>query len=578
MFVYSNMNLDRNLLALLKTARKPFVFSVLGGSLMGLTLIYKARILSVVLKSVFLDHKGLSQVQHFLLILLLTIFFQFSFSILKEWSAGKTSQIIKTGLRRQFIDHLYSLGPIAGREKSTGELSNLIVEGIDGIDKYFSQYLPELFLSAIVPISILVFIFPTDILSGVVLLLTAPLIPFFMILIGGAAQKLTQKQWDSLIRMSAYFLDIFQGIVTLKLFNRSKAQINEIKKISEKFHQSTMKVLRVAFLSALVLEILASISTAIIAVEIGLRLLYGQFDFESAMFILILAPEFYLPLRRLGAQFHAGQESVAAAQKLYDVLDRHPIVPKGIVSSINSMQPGSIEFQDVSFQYDTVRGSAIRHIDLKLEDGKFTALVGPSGAGKSTLVRLILKFIDPTEGKIVWGGNDLSTIPTNQWRKTVSYIPQSPYMFHASVKDNIDIGRNYAMDQIIEAAKAAYLHDFILSLPQGYDTIIGEQGARLSGGQIQRVALARAFLKDSPILILDEPTSNLDPQAESFIFKAMHHLIKNRTVLAIVHKLKTIEFADQIVVLNHGEVEATGTHAELIEQRKTYYNLVSAHG
>ena len=572
------MNLDRNLLSLLKLARKPFVFSVFVGAFTGLALIYKARILSAVLKSVFLDHNSLSQVQHFVFVLILIVLFQFIFSFLKEWFAGKTSQIIKTGLRRQFIDHLYSLGPIAGREKSTGELSNLIVEGIDGIDKYFSQYLPELFLSAIVPISILFFIFPTDILSGFVLLFTAPLIPFFMILIGAAANKLTQKQWDSLIRMSVYFLDIFQGIVTLKLFNRSKVQIHEIKKISEKFRHSTMHVLRVAFLSALVLEILASISTAIIAVEIGLRLLYGQFDFESAMFILILAPEFYLPLRRLGARFHAGQESVAAAQKLYDVLDRHPIVPKGIVSAINPMQPGSIEFQDVSFQYDSARGSAIRHIDLKLEDGKLTALVGPSGAGKSTLVRLILKFIDPTEGKILWGEKDLSTIPIDQWRNLVSYIPQSPYMFHASVKDNIDIGQNYAMDQIIEAAKAAYLHDFILSLPQRYDTIIGEQGARLSGGQIQRVALARAFLKDSPILILDEPTSNLDPQAESVIFKAMHHLIKNRTVLAIAHKLKTIEFADQIVVLNHGELEDVGTHVELMAQKKTYYNLVTTHG
>jgi ATP-binding cassette, subfamily C, bacterial CydD len=571
------MKLDRKLFLLLKAARKPFIFSILCGALTAFTIIYKADILSIILKLVFLDSNNLSQVQNYIFTLILIVFFQFIFSILKEWSAGKTSEIIKTGLRRKLLTHVYNMGPIYGRQKSTGEISNLIVEGIDGIDQYFSQYLPGLFLAAIVPISILFFIFPTDILSGIVLLVTAPLIPFFMILIGGAADKLTKKQWDSLSRMSAYFLDIFQGIVTLKIFNKSKEQINEVKKISEKFRRSTMKVLRVAFLSALTLEILASISTAIIAVEIGLRLLYGKFDFQSAMFILILAPEFYLPLRRLGSQFHAGQESIAAAQKLYEVLDHRIIIPEKTNTNFSSIKPGTIEFQNVSFKYDPNGTNAINKVNIKLEEGKFNALVGYSGGGKSTIVNLLLKFICPTEGKIIIGKNELSTIPTKEWQNAVSLIPQKPYMFHASVKDNIDVGRNYKIDQVIRAAKAAYIHNFVSELPLGYNTIIGEQGARLSGGQIQRIALARAFLKDSPLLILDEPTSNLDPRTEELIFEAMHNLVKNKTVLAIAHKLKTIQFADNIYVINHGEVEESGTHAELIGQKKIYYNLVSAH-
>jgi ATP-binding cassette subfamily C protein CydD len=399
-----------------------------------------------------------------------------------------------------------------------------------------------------------------------------------MILIGAAADKLTKRQWDSLSRMSGYFLDIFQGLVTLKIFNKSKEQIEEIKKISENFRRRTMKVLEVAFISALTLEILASISTAIIAVEIGLRLLYGKFDFQSAMFILILTPEFYLPLRALGSQFHSGQESVAAAQKLYEVLDyTRLIVPAQLESKIRVLEAGTIEFKNVSFKYDHNGQNALHKLNMKIEGRKFTALVGYSGAGKSTVVNLILKYILPGEGQIICGEHDLSAIPANIWRNQISLITQNPYMLHASARENIDLGRNYQTEQIVRAAEAAYIHDFISNLPQGYDTIIGEQGARLSAGQIQRLAIARAFLKDSPLLIMDEPTSNLDPQAEELIFEAMHRLVKNKTVLAIAHKLKTIHFADRIYVLNRGELEESGTHAELMGQRKTYYKLVAAH-
>ncbi len=571
------MNLDKNLLVLLKSSRKFFVLSILSGALSGLTIIYKAYILSIILKLVFLKSNSLSQVQEYIVIFVIIVFLQFAFSVIKDWSAGKTSENIKTGLRNRFINHINHLGPINGRRKSSGEISNLIVEGIDGIDQYFSHYLPGLFLAVIVPLSILFFVFPTDILSAIVLLLTAPLIPFFMILIGEAANRLTKKQWDSLSRMSAYFLDIFQGIVTLKIFNKSKEQINEIKKISEKFRQSTMKVLRVAFLSALMLEILASISTAIIAVEIGLRLLYGTFDFQSAIFILILAPEFYLPLRRLGSQFHSGQQSVAAAQKLYEVLDSRLILSSNANAKVNKPELGSIELKNVSFKYDPDGKNIINKINLKIDERKFTALVGYSGAGKSTIVNLILKFIYPTAGKIIYGGNDLSKIPKEQWRNIISLISQKPYMFHASVKDNIDVGHNYKLENVVSAAKAAYIHDFVSGLPYGYDTIIGEQGARLSGGQIQQIALARAFLKDSPLLILDEPTSNLDPRLEELIFEAMRELIRNKTVLAIAHKVKTVQFADQLYVINQGEVVESGTHTQLIGQKKAYYNLVSAH-
>jgi ATP-binding cassette subfamily C protein CydD len=335
-----------------------------------------------------------------------------------------------------------------------------------------------------------------------------------------------------------------------------------------------MKVLRVAFLSALVLEILASISTAIIAVEIGLRLLYKTFDFQSAMFILILAPEFYLPLRRLGSQFHTGQESVAAAQKLYEILDQPIQITENDSKKINTTHD-FITFENVTFKYDETAPNAIENINFKLKKGKFTALVGHSGSGKSTIVNLLLKFITPTSGQILLDGEDFSAISTENWRKNISIIPQKPYIFHASFKDNIDIGRIYKPEQIIEAARSAFIHDFIESLPNGYDTIVGEQGTKLSGGQIQRIALARAFLRDSEILILDEPTSNLDPHAENMIFEALQNLTKNKTVLAIAHRLKTIQTADNIIVLNQGKIEESGIHSELIEKKSTYFKLVS---
>lgn len=571
------MKLDKNLLALLKNARIPFVFTISSGALTGLAIIFKALILSRILNSVFLEKKNITDVQNYIFILIFIVLLQFLFSFLRELFSGKTSEVLKSGLRKKLINHLNHLGPIHARHKSTGELSGLIVEGIDGIDKYFSRYLPGLFLAVIIPVTVLFFVFPKDIISGIILLVTAPLIPFFMILIGGAVEKLTKRQWNSLSRMSSYFLDMFQGIVTLKIFNRSREQIDELKKISEKFRKSTMSVMQVAFLSALALEILASLSTAIIAVEIGVRLLNGDFSFQIAIFILIITPEFYIPLRSLGTQFHAGQESVSASQKLYEVLDYKSNITCISNKAVVPDKPGTIQFHDVSFKYDFTDRNALNAVNIKVEKGKFTALAGYSGAGKSTIVNMILKFINPAKGKILYNDQDLLSVPVKEWRKIISFIPQKPYIFHSTIKDNIDIGRNYQLEQVVRAAKDARIDDFISGLPEAYNTVIGERGAGLSAGQIQRIALARAFLKDSPVLILDEPTSNLDPYVEELIFDSFLKLVKNKTVLAIAHKLKTIKFADNIYVINHSRVEESGSHAELMMQKKIYYKMVSAH-
>ncbi|MCX7840541.1 MAG: thiol reductant ABC exporter subunit CydD, partial [Anaerolineae bacterium] len=419
----------------------------------------------------------------------------------------------------------------------------------------FSQYLPQLVLAALVPLLILAFVFPLDLLSAFVLLVTAPLIPFFMILIGSAADALTRRQWKSLSLLSAHFLDVLQGLATLKMFGRSREQIETIARVSFQFRDATLSVLRVAFLSAFALEMIATISTAIIAVEIGLRLLYAQIEFEQAFFVLVLAPDFYLPLRLLGTRFHAGMTGVAAGARVFEILEmtadhRPPTAAKHAVSG----QRSAVVFDDVHYTYDGMR-AALNGVSFSIARGERVVLAGHTGAGKSTVVSLLLRFIEPTRGEILCDGKPLRDWSPRAWREQIAWVPQLPYLFNDTVANNIRLARpDASLDDVIRAAQLAHADEFIRALPQGYDTLIGERGARLSGGQAQRIALARAFLKDAPILIFDEPTAHLDPENEALIQDAIERLMQNRTVLIISHRPRTLQRADKVVVLEQGRV------------------------
>ncbi len=570
------MNLDRRLLTYLRDNRLALAITILAGTFGGIFTIAQARTLSLAVNNVFINGDTIHDITKLLNALLFIITARALLTWIGEVSAKSLAVRIKTELRERLFAHIAKLGPAYTRGERTGELSAAAIEGIEALDAYFSQYLPQLVLSAIIPLSILIFVFPLDLLSGIILLITAPLIPIFMILIGKAAEALTHKQYATLSRLSAHFLDSLQGLTTLKLFGQSKAHAKSIESTSQEFSDVTLSVLRVAFLSALALELIATLSTAVIAVEIGLRLLYYKIEFEQAFFLLILAPEFYIPLRMLGTRFHAGMNGTTAARKIFSILELETR-EKRPESSQNSIQFSILSSSNLSYTYPDDTTPAIANITFDINAGEQIALVGASGAGKSTLTQLLLGFIRPSGGKLNVNGRDLSQILPEDWRQQIAWVPQNPFIFNASIAENIRLGKPDAdMESVQDAAKAAHLHEFISSLPNGYETLVGEAGSRLSGGEAQRLALARAYLKDTPLLILDEPTSSLDPVTEAALEASTRKLMAGRTTITIAHRLNTIRQADKILVLDGGKLVEVGTHDKLIAKNGVYARLVAS--
>ena len=536
----------------------------------------QAWFFSRVIAGVFLGGASLSAVRNSLIIILGIIVLRAIFQFVSEISAHEAAFRIKSSLRKRLMSHILSLGPVYARGERTGELITTVVQGIESIEEYFSKYLPQLILAGGIPLLILGFVFPLDWKSGLILLLTGPLIPVFMILIGKLAEKKSLHQFQSLSWMSAHFLDVLQGITTLKVFGRAKDQTRVIERVSDSFRKATLSVLRIAFLSALVLEFLATMSTALIAVTIGLRLVYGTLSFSAGLFLLLLAPEFYTPLRTLGLNFHAGLSGVNAAGRIFEILDL-PLM------SVEENQKGQelssdfhISLQNVSLTYQAGEVPALKGINLSLFSGEKVALVGPSGAGKTSIAQILLRFIEPSTGDVFVNGELLKTISRKNWREQIAYISQTPYLFAGSIAENIHFGRPSAtIEEVRSAAQAAAANEFILDLPEGYDTLLGEGGTRLSGGQAQRIAIARAVLKDAPLLILDEATSSLDPDTEYAVQQALKQLMHGKTALIIAHRLSTVRHADRIVVFEQGQIVEQGNHEELMRAQGLYCRLVS---
>jgi len=569
------MLFNKQLFDLTKKDRNKFYLIILFGLIASVFTIAQAFILSRTINNVFLLHQTLQQV-FYLIIIYLSFSVAKAISIwLQNFFSSKVVFIIKRNLREQLINKIKELGPLKLKSERTGEIVNTLLNGVDKLEDYFSKFLPQIFLAAFIPILILLFVLPRDLLSAIIFIVTAPIIPTFMILIGSISEKLNQKQWVTLSRMSAYFFDVLQGLPTLKLLNRTKETIKRIDNITNIFRIKTLKVLRVAFLSALVLEVASTISVAVIAVAIGLRLLNGDFNFADALFILIIAPDFYLPLRQLGVSYHAGMEGVSSFERISELIKNE------LSETMNSNQTkkiieydSPIIFDNVSFTYEERNIKALDSISLVIEPKKVTALVGQTGSGKTTLMNMLLRFINPSQGIIKFGNQNLLEINEDEWRKNIAWIPQNPHLFNKTILENIKLSKDEAtIQEVIEAASKSKIHKLISSLPNQYDTLVSEAGENFSGGEIQRIALARAYLRNAPIILVDEPTANLDPIIEEEIMNDMFDLFKGKTVLIIAHRLNTIIKADKIIVLKNGRVDAIGNHSELLGKSLYYKNL-----
>jgi ATP-binding cassette, subfamily C, bacterial CydD len=459
-----------------------------------------------------------------------------------EAAALRAAAAVKSQLRRALAGHALRLGPgwLAGQP--AGEVAALATRGLDGLDPYFARYLPQLVLAVVVPAAVLARVAAADWISAVIIGVTLPLIPVFAVLVGWHTKASAGRQWRLLATLAGHFLDVVEGLPTLKVFGRAKPQEKVIAEVTGQYRATTMATLRVAFLSALVLELAAAVATALVAVEVGLRLLYGHLDYQTALLVLLLTPEAYLPLRAVASQFHASMEGAAAAGRVLDILGTGPAGPprprpeRPARPARVDARAVEIRLDDVTVTYPGGRRPALSGVGLAIRPGERIVLTGPSGAGKSTLFALLLGFAQPAAGTVRAGPADLAGIDLGHWREQIGWVPQRPYLFAGTAADNIALGRPGASPaEIQRAARLAGAAEFIEAWPAGYGTELGEHALRLSSGERQRIALARAFLRDAPLLLLDEPAAHLDPAGAHRLGQVINALSAGRTIIMITH-------------------------------------------
>ncbi len=473
-----------------------------------------------------------------------------------EVAGRRAATTLLSQLRLDLVERRLRGRPAALDDAASAEVATVAVGGVDALETAFARYLPQRVLAVVVPVAVLVFVASIDLVSAGVMLLTLPLVPVFMWLVGRYTEQRTRARWQALSQLATHFSDVVRGLPTLRAFNRAGVQAERIAEVSDDYRRTTMGTLRVAFLSGTVLELAATLGIALVAVTVGVRLVGGGLGFEAGLTVLVLAPELYLPLRNLAAQYHASADGLAVAERLLDLLDEEP--PTGSRTgrlTVPSPLNAPVRLDGVGFSYPTRQGVVLDSIDLTLTPGETVALVGPSGSGKSTLASLVLGLLLPDEGSLSVGDVDLSTCDLAAWRAQIAWVPQRPTLFRGTVAENICLGDPSAgADRVSAAATLAAADAFVRELPDGYDTVVGDGGRPLSAGQLQRIALARAFLRDAPLVVLDEPTANLDPESAELVGAAVERLREGRTVLLIAHRPELARRADRIVTLAAGRI------------------------
>jgi thiol reductant ABC exporter CydD subunit len=471
-----------------------------------------------------------------------------------EVAGARAATDVLSSFRLELVERRLRDRPGALDGVAAGEIAAAGIQGVDGLAAYFGRYLPQLVLALLVPVAVVGRVGMIDLTSALVMLVTLPLVPVFMWLIGRYTAEHTRKRWLALRRLSTHFLDVVRGLPTLRMLNRSGAQAERIGEVSERYRRATMGTLRISFLSGSVLELAATLCVALVAVIVGVRLVDGALGLEAGVTVLVLAPELYLPLRQLGAQFHASADGMAVAERILALLDAPAEVggPGGTLAA-PSVRSAAVCFERVTFAYPSRPGPVLDRLDLELPPGQTVALVGESGAGKSTVAALLLRLAEPGAGRVTVAGVDLADCDTACWRRQIAWVPQHATMFRASVADNIRLGRPGADDALVRsAAELAGADEFVQTLPRGYDTLIGDGGRPLSAGQRRRLALARAFLRDAPLVVLDEPTADLDAESAEVVGRAIERLREGRTLLVIAHRAELVVRADHIVELANG--------------------------
>jgi ATP-binding cassette, subfamily C, bacterial CydD len=470
-----------------------------------------------------------------------------------EVAGARAASTVLSELRLELVARRLRTQPAALDGVEAGEVSAAGVQGVDALAAYFGRYLPQVVLACIVPLAVIGWVGAIDLTSALLMLVTLPLVPVFMWLIGRYTEERTREQWTALRLLSTHFLDVVRGLPTLRLLNRSRAQADTIRDVSDRYRRATMGTLRAAFLSGSVLELAATLGVALVAVTIGVRLVGGSIGIEAGLTVLVLAPELYLPLRRLGAHYHASAEGIEVADRILALLDAPGEV--GATGALPAPSPSTavVRFERVTFAYPSRRGLVLDGLDLELFPGETLALVGESGAGKSTVASLLLRLATPSAGRVTVGGVDLTRCDRDTWRRQLAWVPQQPSLFCGTIAENIALGRRGATDaEVHAAAVVAGAEGFVRRLPGGYETVVGDGGRPLSSGERRRIALARAFVRDAALVVLDEPTADLDPESAELVGRAVERLRAGRTLLLIAHRPELARLADRVLLLEQG--------------------------
>ena len=552
--------IDPALLRLARPVRGLLAVSVVLGIFSAGLMIAMAALIAGMLTDVVAGHQGVDAITGRLILLAAVVAARAGLAWAAEYAARTSAAKVIVDLRRRTVVHIAALGP-GWRSRRTGAgLNSLLGSGLDGLHDYLARYQPALVLAGLIPAAMVVYLFAVDVETGLIVILTLPLVPVFMALVGWYADRDTRRKWRLLAQLSGHFADVVAGLPVLVVFGRARKQAESVAVVADEHRKASMATLRLAFLSSLVLELLSTLSVALVAVTVGLRLVDAHVGLSVALTVLILAPEAYLPLRTLGARFHAAADGVAAVDAVLGIL-RTPLPANGIRTDL-AVIPG-IRLRAATFEHEAGRG--ITGIDVLAETGRITAIQGPSGSGKSTVLALAAGLLRPDSGRVevtvADGWVDLWSVAPGIWRDAVAWCGQRPLLVPGTIAENLDLGGRLDPERRNQALDAVAATEFIAALPDGLQTVLGDNGAGLSAGQLHRIALARALAGTQPVVLLDEPTADLDPDTEDRVVNGMARLLAGRTVILSTHRTAPVRLADRAVQMDPAAVRTLETTA-----------------